>query len=46
MNNSRAQIDPHPGYMFDEALLEVTETALVANELGVNDLTVEQLKTK
>jgi hypothetical protein len=32
--------------MFDESLLEATETTLMANELGLNDLTFEQLKTK
>ena len=43
---SRTQSQPHPGYMFDESLLEATETTLMANELGLNDLTFEQLKTK
>ena len=43
---SRGHHEPHPGYAFDESLLNIPGTNLMANELAVNDLTVEQLKTK
>ncbi|CAB3992692.1 tyrosine- kinase Fer isoform X1 [Paramuricea clavata] len=44
--NNGAPLEQHGDYTFDEALLTITTTDLMANELGLNDLTLEQLKAK
>ena len=42
----RKQSAHRPDFVFDESLLGITETDLEPNEIGLNDLSYEQLKTK
>ncbi|XP_028402324.1 tyrosine-protein kinase Fer-like [Dendronephthya gigantea] len=44
--NKGVAYEPQTCYKFDETLLNITKTDLQENEIALNDLTIEQLKSK